>query len=260
MRSAAKAIHKPRLLYEAQVQRRRYWRECRRAFLLMLVALLALAALEVARARDAADPLALDIGRLAAAFLAGLLLVRVVVSFIRWRTRPDERIRVYDQGFTWQRGGETHKYSWGKLAAIREGGRGLYLGQRPLVQWGAHTLTMADKEVFRFRPYHGDMRAFIRAVRPYAADVTGTRMGRILRQEKPVRLHPKLVAWPGGLAVGKKELPWATLDVDIARQRLIIRARAKNGRYKTVRSYPVSAVDNVAGFYELATTTIENHK
>jgi hypothetical protein len=193
--------------------------------------------------------------------LVGLLLVRVIVNWWRWRTRHDETIRVYDQGFVWQRDGESYKYAWNKLLTIREGGRGLYLGRLPLVQWGAHTLTMTDKQVFRFRPHHGDMRAFIRVVRPYAADVTGTRMGRILRQEKPVRLHPRLVAWPGGLAVGRREIHWSLLDVDIQRGRLVIRARKENnGKYRTVRSYPIHAVDNVGGFIELATVTIENHR
>ncbi len=263
MISTAKALQKPRLLFAATIERKPYWRRFRLAVILLLVVLAAWAALEVVYMRGGVeiDANTLDIGRLAAVFVAGLLLVRVLVHFWHWRTRRDEQIRIYDQGFSWLREGEAHKYSWGKLVTIREAGHGIYLGKRPLVQWGTHRLTMADKEQFVFKPYHGDMRAFIRAVRPYAADVTGTRMGRILRQEKPVRLHPQLVAWPGGLAVGKKELHWSLLDVDREGDRLVIRLlNEKNGKYKMLRRFPVSRVDNVQGFVELATTTIEHHR
>ncbi len=263
MLSPAKSLQKPRLLFAATIERQLYWRRFRLALILLLTVLAAWAALEVVSLRGdiTIPPNTLDIGRLAAVFVTGLLLVRLLVHFWRWRTRHDEQIKIYDQGFSWLRKGQTHKYSWNKLVTLREAGRGIYLGKRPLVQWGSYRLTMTDKQVFVFKPYHGDMRAFIRAVRPYAADVTGTRMGRILRQEKPVRLHPQLVAWPGGLAVGKKELHWSLLDVEQKGDKLIIRARnPKNGKYQTVRRFPVSRVDNAAGFVELATTTIENHR
>lgn len=256
----ARPLQKPRLVFRAQIERRAYWRRARFALLALVAVMLSMAALHLAREAAVADPALLDAGLLAAVIAAGLLAVRAGINVLRWRLRRDETLAVYDQGFIWQRDGQQHKYSWGKLAVLREGANGLYLRRRPLLQWGAHTLTMADGAVFRFTPAHGSVRAFARAVRPFAADVTGTRMGRILRRERPVRLHPQLVVWPGGVEAGRHEIPWADLDVGVRRGWLVIRARDSRGRFVTVKRYRVSRVDNVGGFLDLAHETIRIHR
>ena len=256
----ARALQKPRLVFRAVVERRVYWRRMRRALLLLAPVMLGIVALYLARDNQAADLALLDLGFIAAVIAAVLLGVRVVVNLLRWRTRRDETLMFFDQGFVWTRMGTQHKYGWSKLATFRERAGGLYLGRRSLVQWGAHTLTMADGAVFHVTPVYGDLRRFADAVRPYIAEVTGIRMGRILRQERPVRLHPKLIVWPGGVEAGRREIPWGAMDVELARGRLFIRAKNEKGRFATVRSYRVSGVDNVAGFMDLAQTTIRNHQ
>ena len=253
---------KPRLLLEAQIERRLYWRRFRFSLLVLVVVMLALVALRLAGGRitDQLSPAVLDVGRLAALVLSILLFLRVMVNLSRWLTRRDEHIRIFDQGLMWSRNGSARKYGWDKLRVLREQGHGLYLGKRPLVQWGGHTLKMADGEVYRFAPYHGDLRQFIRVVRPFAAEATGERMARMLREEKPIRLHPRLTVWPGGVEIGKQELPWGLLDVRVSSGRLMIRQRDDKGKYRVVRRYPVGQVDNVGGFLELATTTIQTHR
>lgn len=261
MVSAKRALKKPELIYEAVIQRRPYFRRFRFTFFILIVAALAWAALEAARRQSIADPIAIDVGWLSAMVLTALLTIHVIVNFFRWRTRRNEHLRFYDQGFVWQRGGARRQYGWAKLVSFREGGRGLYLRQKPLVQWGAHTLTMSDGEVYRVTPQHGDLRRFARAARPYAAEVTGTRMGRQLRQsEKPIRLHRQLVLWPGGVEVGKKEIHWSKLDAVVARNRLMIREKDAKGRFKVVKRLSIHKIDNAGGFIELVGATIRNYQ
>lgn len=262
-------LGKPRLLFESHVERRTYWRRFRFSLIVLVVVLFTLLTLSLVRERMAGDidSNVLDTGGVAGVVVAVLLFLRAVVNLGRWLVRRDEHIRIFDQGFTWSRSGVTHKYGWSRLRTLREGGHGLYLRKRSLVQWGVHRLRTADDETFTFKPVNGDMRRFIRVVRPLAAEVTGIHMARTLRQGKSVRLHRDLQVWPGGVAVKKRELPWASLDVKVRNRRLILRTLADNGRknasrerYKVVRSYALSSVDNVGGFIELAATTIRNHR
>ncbi len=74
-----------------------------------------------------------------------------------------------------------------------------------------------------------------------------------------MRLHPRLIVWPGGLQVGKNEYAWGTLNVAVTGSRLVIRARQK-GKIRTVRRFNTHTVDNLGGFMELATATIKNHR
>lgn len=254
-----RAMRPAKLLFEVTIDRRKYWRRFRFLLIILLMAVLAWFALPRAAARAAVDPRVLAVGQLAAAVIILLASVRGLINLIRWRSRPNETLRFFNKGFTWERAGDTAKYSWNRLQTFREGGRGLYIGKQPLVQWGVHTLVMADKRTFKLRPRHGDLRQMARAIRPYAAEVTGTYMGRRLRQDKPVRLHPRLVAWPGGLQVGKQEYPWGALNVAVERGSLVIRAK-DNGKVRTVRRFDTHTIDNLGGFMELATTTIRNHR
>lgn len=259
MTNVARALRKPKLLFEIVVERRPYWRRFRLSLIIILMCAGAMAALTAARQRGLVDNNTLDIGWLAAVLIIALSVIRSIVNLVRWRRRRNETIRFFNRGFTWERNGSKYQYSWNKLHTVREGGHGLYLGKRPLVQWGTLTLTMADKRVFKLTPAHGDLKQFTKAIRPYAAEVTGIRMGRRLREERPVRVHPKLIVWPGGLQVGKQELPWQVLNVSVKGNKLIIRAKDK-GKPRTVRKFNTGSIDNLGGFVELATTTIRTHR
>lgn len=264
MSHVARALQKPKLILQAVVERKPYFRRFRLSMIGFLAALGALYALNEVWKRDLIDEWIVNVGWLVAVVVAGLLFLHAVVNLMRGLTRHPEALRFYDKGFAWVRNGQQHRYAWSKIRTFREGGRGLYLGRRPLVQWGAHTLTMVDGQTFRITPRYGDLRRVAAAIRPYAAEVTGTRMGRLLRQGKdkprPVRLHPRLTIWPGGVEIGKREIPWSALDVRVQNRRLAIRAKDAKGRFKIVKRYPVHTVDNLGGFVELATSTIRNHQ
>lgn len=261
MTSVTRALQKPKLLFEVTLERRPYRRRFLFLIIVILAAVLAWVALQQAKARPdlQIDMRALEVGSLAAGVIILLASIRAVIMLVRWRSRPNEHLRFFDQGFSWTRGDEKFQYRWEKLQTFRESGRGIYTKKRPLLQWGAHTLVMSDKRVFKLQPRHGDLRQIARSIRPYAAEVTGIRMGRRLREEKPVRVHPRLTVWPGGLQVGKEELPWKALNVFVKGERLIVQTNL-NGKVRIVRRIPTYQVDNLGGFMELATSTIKNHR
>lgn len=243
------------------MERRPYLRRFLFLIIVFLAAVLGWVALQQAKLRPGlqVDARVLEFGSLAAAAIILLAGIRAVINLVRWRRRPNEHLRFFDQGFSWTRGGEKYQYRWEKLQTFREGVRGIYLGKRPLVQWGSLTLVMSDKRVLKLLPRHGDLRVFARAIRPYAAEVTGIHMGRRLREEKPVRVHPRLVVWPGGLQVGKEEFPWKALNVFVKGEKLVVQTNL-NGKVRVVRRIPTYQVDNLGGFMELATSTIKNHR
>jgi hypothetical protein len=261
MTNVTRALHKPKLLLEIVVRRRPHLRRFSLLLLLILVSAAAWFALEQAglRADLNVDGRALEIGKLVAALIILLASIRAVINLVRWRTHPDEMLRFFNRGFSRERGGEKVLYAWDKLQSFREANHGIYLGQRPVVQWGALTLTMSDQRVFKLRPRHGDLRKLAKVIRPFAAEITGIRMGRQLRQETPVRVHPAIVVWPGGLQVKKNEYPWKDLSVAVRGSQLVIRAR-QQGKVRTVGRFATSRVENLGGFMELATTTIRNHR
>jgi hypothetical protein len=259
MTDVARTLRNPKRLFEVTIERRPYLRRLLRALIILLATSLAWVALNLASERVEVDVLALEIGKLAAVIIMLLAGIRAVVNLVRWRNRPDETLSFFDRGFIWERNGEKYQYRWEKLRTFREGGHAIYRGKRPVIQWGHHTLEMTDGRVFRLVPRHGELRQLARAIRPYAAEVTGIRMGRRLRQEKPVRVHPRLVVWPGGLQIGKEELPWSVLNVTVRGSRLIVQAK-QNGKVRTVGRFATNRVDNLGGFMELATATIRNHR
>ncbi len=253
-------LRKPQLVFEAAVRRKRYIRRGLWSLLAAVAALAAVLALDYSAGRAGLDARLLVVGT--AAGLVALLWfgVRAVTNLWRGLRRRDEDLRFFDKGFVWTRGKEQYKYGWSQLATYREGGGGLYLGQRPVVQWGGHTLRMLDGRVFRVTGAHGDLRAFAQATRRYAARVTGTRMAQTLREEQPVRLHPRLTVWPGGVEVGKVEIPWSEIEVRRRNSRLIILRKTGTGKFRRIRQYNVSRVDNVGGLLEVATSTIRNYQ
>ncbi len=253
---------KPKLLFQAVVERKRYVRRGLWSLLAAVAAAGAALALEVAGGQGIIDPTLQTVGTavgVAAVIAFGL---RTVLNFWYALRRRTERLRFYDQGFAWECGGTTYKYRWSQLMTFREGGHGLYLGRRPIIQWGAYRLTMQGGRSFRVTPAHGDLRQFGKAVRRYAAHYTGVRMSRMLRdEEQPVKLHRRLVVWPGGIEIGKTEIPWAEMAIALRGRRLVIQRRnAKTGRFRTFRSFDARSVDNVGGLIELAEVTIQNHR
>jgi len=251
---------KPRLIYGVSIRRKRYFSRFARALFLVLVVVAAYFALGEAAARGLANPLLLDVGRLAAVVLAGLLSVRGLYNLVMGLARRSESLRIYDKGLLWSRRGQKHKYAWHQLVAYREGARGLYLARWPLVQWGSNTFVMADGQRFRYGQRFGDTRVGAEAVRRYAAYVTGVRMGQALRSEQPVKLHPRLTIYPTGIESGKVDIHWSEADVQLDGDRLVIRRLEPDGRFKTVARYAQREVENVGGFLELADATIRNHQ
>lgn len=239
-----------RVLYSMEIRRSRYFRR----FLLLLVAVLAVAgaylALNEAALRGLADSLLLDVGKAVAIVLLVVLAVRGLYNLSQTFIRRSESLNVYNKGFIWTRDGKPYKYRWTDLARFREGARAVYLLNRPVVQWGAHELQMEDERLFKFRAYHGNTRRFARVVRPYAAYVTSVKISRLLRQDRPVRLHPRLTLYPGGVEAGKAQIHWSELDLLVRGGQLLVRRRRGKG-IKTVRRYSIASVDNVGGFIDL---------
>lgn len=251
---------KPRLIYGASIRRKSYVKRCLRALLLTVVVAAAYLALEEAARRGLADPLLLDVGRLVAVVLAGLLAVRALYNLALTLARRSETVRMYDKGIVWTHAGQQHKYAWHQLETYREGARGLYLARWPLVQWGANTLTMTDGTRFRYNHRFGDTRPGTEAARRYADYVTGVRMGRALRSERAVKLHRRLTVYPTGIESGRHEIHWSEVDVRMAGNRLEIRRLDKKGRFKTVSRYARHQVDNVGGLLDLTGATMANHQ
>jgi hypothetical protein len=249
----------PRLLYRTTVRRSLYWRRLITLLLGAFAASGAYWALTVAGRREIiTTPFLLDGGRLVAVVLAGLLFVKAGLTLYRALTRRSARIQVFDQGFTWRTPLRVAKVPWKNVTRVREGATGIYLGRIPLLQWGAHTLTTRGGTIYRFSARQGDPRRFMAAARPYIARVHGIRIGRTLREEQPVRLHPRLTVYPGGVEANGKEIAWSRLDTMVSGRTLLIRQRKDGGGFRTVARYPVSSIDNLGGFLEVARETIRN--
>jgi hypothetical protein len=183
-----------------------------------------------------------------------------VLNLWYWLRRRDEDLHFFDKGFVWTRGKEQYKYGWSQLDIYREGGSGVYFGKRPVLQWGAHTLTMLDGSSFKVTGAYGSLREFTEATRGYAARVTGTRMAQTLREEHPVKLHPKLTLWPGGVEAGKEEIPWSEVEIRVWNGRVVVLKKMKSGKFRTIRRYNMKQVDNVGGLMNVVTSTIRNYQ
>lgn len=266
-------MDRPKLLFKADTERRPYLRRFAWMVLGMITALAAYIAIGEAAARNIQDQpfldlerwdrvvnLALEAGWWVALILVVLLFYRAVVNLWRGLTTRNESIRVFDQGFAWKRGDNQYKYSWAQLKGFREGGHTITIFGRPLLQWGGHTLIMRDGKRFTVTARHGNLRRFAKVVEPYVADRMGTIMGQALRQSKSVRLHPDLTLTPQGIVAGDHKIPWSQVDVQVKNNRIAIRRLGKNGKFRTVKRFNKSQIDNVAGFLDIAHTTIQNHQ
>lgn len=251
---------KPRLLYEISIERRRYFQRFARTLLITVAAFGALVALNTALEQGAADSTLLVVGIIIAAAATTMFALRAAFSLWRGLRRKTETVRIFDQGLVWTRAGQEAKYGWSALQTYRLGGHGLYWGKRVLLQWGAHTLKMRDGRVFRLSGIYGDLRTLASAVGRQAAHVTGIAMGKTLREEHPVKLHRRLTVWPGGIQVDKQEIPWSEVDVRLKGGQLTVFRKTSNGKFRTVRRYRASQIENVGGFMEVASITIRNHQ
>lgn len=249
-----------RLLYATGARRSLYFRCFLRALLGVLLSIALGLAISNLIERDQHSSLILDIG-LMLAFLFGLwFLIRLIVHLVRIFTRRTVSVRLYDKGILWSEKGRMHKHRWTEVVRFREGARALRLFGRPLLEWGAQTLTMEDGSEYRFSPYLGDVEAFALYVRPYAAHVTSLRMGKALRKEQPVKLSEKLVIYPGGVAIRRTEVPWAELrvTVDSSFRRITLRRVQPGVKSKILTRMPVYSLDNAGGFVEIARPQIES--
>ncbi|MFN8531708.1 MAG: hypothetical protein U0670_24140 [Anaerolineae bacterium] len=252
---------KNRLVFQYASKRGRYIRAFLRQLLAFAAAVGAYFAIGIAAQRAEIDPRVVDVGKLVAVILGGLLVIRGAWFLFLAFTRPTEDMRFYTRGFIWQRGKETYKYPYPEVVRYRESGRGLYVGMRPIVQWGAHVIEMRDGKVFRVKPYHGSLRRFADRVRAPIAHVTAVQIGQKLREGRSVQLHRKLIVYPTGIEIGRREIGWGEMGVAIKGNRLIIRrADRKRNKMVRVKSFWIPAVDNVGGFNDLAQGTIRNHR
>jgi len=254
-----------RLLYTTSVSRWSYFRRMLLALLAAAASFAAVWALLEAANRRLADRLLLDITTLLAIVLGAWFTVRFFFNLIRFISRRSMEIRIYNQGVMWVYGGETHRYKWKQAVRYRQASRGWYLFNRPVVVWGANTLEFQnddtrERDALKFTAAYGDPRVFGRLVTPYAAYVTSMRMGAALRSEQPVRLHRKLILYPGGVEAGRREIHWSDLDVVLKKRTLIIKERNPRGKLRTVKRYNTHRVDNVGGFLELVSGLIPQYR
>lgn len=250
-----------RLLYTTTVRRGKYVRLFLRTLLGSLAAIGAYLALGEVAARGLIDPVSnaalLDLGRTVAIIVAAWLGARAIYHLVLALVRRTETISVYHQGIAWGTKHRNDKRGWSQVMTFRESARALRVFGQPLLQWGAHVLRFEDGAVLRFRPHHGDPRQFARVVRPYAARITSSKMGQQLREERPVRLHPRLTVYPGGIEAGNKEIHWDDLHLRVEHHRLVVRQRDPERQargkmpWRVIRRYPLGQVDNVAGLLEL---------
>ncbi len=251
---------KPKLLFQVTIKRALFMRRFMWSLLATVAALGAAGALNAAAERGIADSGLLAIGVAAGLLAAVLFGLRGLFNLWLWLRRRNETVRIFDRGLVWTRTKDEWKYGWSQLDIYRDNGHGLYLGKRVIAQWGAQSLTMTDGRAFKITGAYGDLRQIGAILRRYAAHYTGIRMGRMLREEQPVKLHHQLTVWPGGVEIGKTEIPWSDMDVRLQNRRLAILKKSESGKFKPFRQFNTSSVNNVGGFMELATTTIRNHQ
>lgn len=250
----------PKLIYEIQVDPKPFRRRFAWSALATVTTVGALIALDRAGQRSTLDPQLLFVGQGVGLVVLILFTIRTLQNLWRGITRKNERLRFYDKGFVWKREADEYKYGWPQLQFYRNSTRGLYLGKRPLIQLGAYILKMQDGKTFKITGAHGDIRAFASAVRRYVSYATGVHMGRALRQNEIVTLHPKLKVQSDGIFAGKEGVHWSDMDVSLSHQRLTIRRKDANGKVRKVRSYDTRSVNNVGGFMEVAVSAIQNHQ
>ena len=255
------AFNKPRLIYKFEVERKKHIRRFMWMVLALIASFSAWIALDyVGSQGEDIDPDLLRFGQSIAIILAIILFFRALIHFLRVLRTKNESAQFFDRGFRWQIGkNDPAKYSWSQIKSFRQGIRTIALFKRTLFQSGAQIITMRDGKVFKFTPHHGDVRQFTKAVRPHIADIMGTQMGRALRDNKTIRLHRELAISANGVVAGKHKIRWSQVDIKATKGKLVISKRNK-GKFKAVKSYNIRRIDNIAGFLDIAHSTIQNHQ
>ncbi|MBL8156514.1 MAG: hypothetical protein JNM70_20205 [Anaerolineae bacterium] len=251
---------KPKLLLEFSLKRRPYFRRALLAFMAFGAGLAALYALHEAWARGQLETTPWLIGAGASILIVVLFGLRFLGHMWRWLRRRDESLKLFNRGLIWNRADEEVKAGWSALHTYREGLRGIYLGGRPLAQWGALTLTLRDGRVLKFTSRLGDLRPAAKLMRRAAAQITGDVMAQALREDRPVRLHRHLTVWPAGVQIKKETIPWAEFDARLANGVLSLYRQGKNGKFRKVRQFRAYQLDNVEGFMEVVRATLPNHQ
>jgi hypothetical protein len=202
----------------------------------------------------------ITIGQIIALLVFIALIIRLIFSLRAWITLRNERVRVFNQGFTWERDGVLDKYSWDKVRRYRRGARVWALFNRPMIKLGENSLLMNDKRIYKFTGRLGDPRQFDRAVSPIIADITGQRMGTALREGKSIKLGSRLMVTQSGIVAGKHKLAWDVADIELRGEKLILRRVQEGGKFKTVTTIPARYIDNLAGFMDVAESIIQNYQ
>ena len=237
----------PRLLMEATLNRKPFFRRAGLSLLGLIAGLIALWGINEAHNLGKIPDGLWESLMIAVGIFSVLFLIRAILNFNRWLHTTNETLKMYNQGIVRTRGNETLKFSWGQLHTYREGSRAL-------------RLTLQNGKVINIDGRYGDLPRWASYIRQYAARVTGVYIARAIREERPVVLHPKLTVWPGGIEVDKKEIPWSNVDVRLKGKQLTVYQRAKTGGFQKVKTYNMHTVDNVGGFLEVAHSTMKNHQ
>lgn len=253
------AQEKPKLFYQVTIERRPFFRRFMWWLMGGVTAIAALGALALAADRQVVDANILTVGQIVAVIVTVLAFLRALLNLRAGLRRRNETLRIFDQGFTWKQGDKEYRYKWQQVATYREA-----ISERKILgrkfQQGALELKMINRREFKITPIHGDTRRIARFIRPIIAEITGTAMGRALRNDKSVRLHNELSLWSGGVKAGKYEIPWSELDIGIRNRMLIIRRKGEDDHFKPVKRYAVGEINNLGGFMEIVTTTIPNYQ
>ena len=126
------AVQKPKLLFAAKVDRRRYFRRFMWMILGGVAALGATLALDMAIVRTNVNRDVASVGEIVGIIVVVLLALRALLNLRRWLFTRSEAFKIFDQGFVWKRKGKQYKYSWIQVLAYREGVHSVYLFGRPL--------------------------------------------------------------------------------------------------------------------------------
>lgn len=262
----------PELVFRGGVQRETYVKRWRWALVAMIAGggiwyiltlpLVSDAIKNTAYLPITAQAVILNMGQVIGALVVLFAGGRFAINLVYASRRKTQRMKFYDRGFVWERDGETHKYSWNAVKTVREFPGELKIAGRVVRHTGGVTLKMRDGTVFTFTPIHGNVRDLIRRVSPYYAEEIGIRMGQAIRMGKTIQIHPQIAFAEQGLRIGDKTLSWARVNLDMTddERDLLINRFDKQGNIKPVVSIPTAEIDNLGGFLEIATTTIENHQ
>lgn len=261
----------PRLIYQAQTERTPY----RRRAIFLTFAIVAVSSAfyllrrmrnnpdslnaEAAEALEAVNPLVFDGATVVAVLLLAALFIRFILAIRAVLTVKNERVRVFDKGFTWERDGVSVRYGWTKVKRYREGARVIAVFGRPIIKTGAHRLVMRDRREFLFSGRLGDPRQFDRAVAPIIADVTGSRMGAALFDGRKMKLG-KVTISPAGVIIGKHKIGWRKVDITRRGDKVHFQRVRKGGAFQPVTTVSARDIDNVAGFLDVAASVIQNHQ